>query len=263
MTPVDRALRADSADNGAGPDAVWTEVLPLWNAVEVDQAHLDVGFYLRLAVTAGRPVVELGIGTGRVARWTRPDYGVDAAPAVLTTCLAALPQVKLLNARVEEYQLPERVQFSYAPQNLLSLVPKGRALDFFTAVYRNTKPGGRFAFDAAVPDWDRIRGRLGQLLTHGQLGPLRLRHRTELVNVEPDTVQGVLRMHHVVERLDAGGRVLDCRRYPPVSVCYRRPDLVQDLLHAAGWRVEQVWGGFAGEPLTESSRRQVWLASRG
>lgn len=246
------------------PDAVWTEVLPLWNAVgHGGDEQADVGFYLRLIVSTGRPVVELGVGYGRVARWTKPDYGVDQSVVALRSCAPLVPGVTLVISRLQDYVLSERAVLSYAPQNLLCLLGGPQdALDALSAVRRNTEPGGQLAFDVAVPHWDRIRSRLDRSVVHGQVGSLRLSYRTELLDVADAPDQTALRMHHVVEQLDSAGRVRSRIRYPPVPVHYFSPPRWRDMLTMTNWRVRRCWGGFAGEPLTRASRRQIWLVSR-
>jgi SAM-dependent methyltransferase len=245
----------------ADPDAVWAEVMPLWNALHGDDA--DVGLYRRLVRRDGarRPVVELGVGYGRVARHVLPDVGVDASAGALRRCALLAPAVRLLAADVADYTLPEPAGFSYAPQNLLSLLPDGAPPRFFAAVWRNTRPGGRFAFDAAVPRPDRLPRRPAGPVLRGRVGRVNVWYRMEAVCASPG--HGVrVEVHHALEWVDPAGRVEVHRDYPPLSLRYREPDRVRCLLEEAGWVVEHVWGGFDGRPLTRRSSRQVWLVRR-
>jgi hypothetical protein len=262
--PAGRAARAYGYVDRAVPDStekapvtdnaiVWTEAMPLWNAVEDDA---DIVFYQRVARMAGRPLVELGIGYGRVASRLRPEYGVDNAPEVLAPCLRAAPDTAVLVASAEDYTLPEPAALTYAPQNLLSLLPDGGVPRLLATAFRNTRPGGLLALDAAVPQWDRIRRRGTAPVLHGQVGRLRMS-----VRAEPAT-SGELRMYQVFEWLDRDGRVAEQREYPPIPVRYVEPARVGSLLTGAGWQVTGNWGGFAGQPLTTGSTRQVWLARR-
>lgn len=245
-------------------DDVWHEVLPLWSAAGGHRdEQADVAFYLRLVAASARPVVELGVGYGRVARWTRPEYGVDESVRMLRRCADRAPGMTLVDARLQDYRLAEPAALSYAPQNLFSLVgDPDETMDGLAAVRRNTRPLGKLAFDVAVPDWRRIRSRLGRPLVHGQVGPLRLSYRAELVSLDPGAQQGSLLMYHLVERLGAAGEICSLIRYPPVSVHYYTPRRWGEMLARASWRVLDCWGGFDGEPLTARSRRQVWLVQR-
>ena len=245
------------------PDALWYEVLPLWNATEGrGEEHADVGFYLRMIAGADRPVVELGVGYGRVARWTRPDYGVDESVPLLDRCAELVPDMRRVAARLHEYWLPEHAALSYAPQNLLSLVGGPQeTLDVLSTVRRNTERGGRLVFDVAVPDWERIRSRLDRPLVKGQVGSLRVGYSAELVS-NPRAGHGALRMHHFVDQLDEVGEVRTRIQYRPVAIDYYSPRLWHDMLARTNWNVQRCWGGFDGEPLTDGSRLQVWLVSR-
>ena len=246
------------------PDAVWHEVLPLWNATRRrGDENADVGFYLRLVTGAGRPIVELGAGYGRVARWTRPDYGVDESPRLLRSAATRVPNMTMVVSRLQDYVLSEPAALSYAPQNLLSLLGgPDDILQTLATVRRNTRPSGQLAFDVAVGDWNRIRAELDRRLVRGQVGSLRLSYRPEVVEADPGTEHAALRMHHRVERLDSMGQVRTRIEYPPVPVHYYSPRRWQQMLARTNWRVQRCWGGFNGEPLTSASRHQVWLVRR-
>ncbi|HEY0637887.1 MAG TPA: class I SAM-dependent methyltransferase [Pseudonocardiaceae bacterium] len=246
------------------PDAVWTEVLPLWHAANGQvEEQSDVGFYMRQAAAAARPAVELGIGYGRVARWIRPEYGVDPSEGVLRRCVVNVRSTTPLVARAQDYELPTRAGFTYAPDHLMSLVGgEQQVVQLLANVHRNTRPRGIFAFDAPVPDWQRIRSRLDRTLPRGRVGEMLLSYRAELVSYDRAARQGSLRMHHLIERLDVTGKVCSRIHYPPVSVDYISPRRYRALLEHTGWRIVSYHGGFAGEPLTRDSRSQVWVVTR-
>src|SRR4051794_3929733 len=98
----------------------WAELLAFWNTlVELE----DIWMYQRLVRQFGRPVAELGIGDGRVAAFTAPDYGVDFSSVMLQRCRARLPNgPRLLLADLRDYDLPEPAAFSYVPFNTFNHV---------------------------------------------------------------------------------------------------------------------------------------------
>lgn len=257
----DRAVRTSVRED---PDAVWHEVLPLWNAVHGDASEqADVGYYLKLVAACRRPAVELGVGYGRVARWTRPDYGVDQSATMLRRSTSRVPGMTVVAAKVQDYLLSQPAALSYAPQNLLCLLgAPEETLGALWNIRRNTAARGQLAFDVAVPHWDRIRSRLGRDLLRGQVGPLRLLYRAELLEVDATAGQGSLLMHHTVERLDSTGELASRISYPPVPVYYYTQRRWHDMLARTGWQVRECLGGFAGEPLTTASKQQVWLVHR-
>lgn len=281
-------------------DELWAELMPLWNVIEDDDK--DLTFYRGLADDATAPsctdpptppgadrtpvapavrasaagsppayrsprlstrqrpgpVVELGIGYGRLARHVQPDVGVDLSPAALRMCADTVPTVRQVLADVTDYTLDDLAAFTYAPQNLLSLLRVGTVQRFLTCVHRNTLPGGRFAFDAAVPDWDRMSPRLGVPLLRGRVDGITVWYQMDVV----DRARWVLEVNHTLEWEDPDTGAMVCRQYPPLAVRYLPPARVGALLSDAGWEVEGSWGGFAGQPLTDTSTRQVWLVRR-
>ena len=191
----------------------------------------DVDFYVEQARAAGGPVVELGVGTGRIAvpisRAGIRVIGVDSSPAMLAVCarraevagVASLVDLRL--GELTEPPVPERVPLAIAPfRSLLHLERDPERLAALRAVRRLLVPGGRFVFDVFAPsqadisetnacwlerepgiweraDWDE-RQRVLTLSVHGKAGATSMR----LAWLEPDAWRRLL------ER--AGFQVLDC-----------------------------------------------------
>ncbi|HSB38817.1 MAG TPA: methyltransferase domain-containing protein [Gaiellaceae bacterium] len=127
----------------------------------------DVTFYVEEAKRAGPPVVELGVGTGRIAVPTAAAgvrvIGVDSSPGMLDVCReqAGLAGVAdLLDLRVGELEGPpvaERVALVTCPfRSYLHLLDDEARLRSLRAVYGLLVPGGRFVFDVFAPGADDI-----------------------------------------------------------------------------------------------------------
>ncbi|MFL5940391.1 MAG: class I SAM-dependent methyltransferase [Gaiellaceae bacterium] len=127
----------------------------------------DVGFYVEEARRAGSPVVELGVGTGRIAVPTAAAgmrvIGVDSSPGMLEVCrergeLAGVAE--LLDLRLGELEAPpveERVGLVTCPfRSYLHLLDDEARLRSLRAVYGLLVPGGRFVFDVFAPGADDI-----------------------------------------------------------------------------------------------------------
>jgi SAM-dependent methyltransferase len=125
----------------------------------------DVGFYLEEARRSGGPVVELGVGTGRIAVPIAADgirvIGIDSSRGMLDVCArrAALAGVTL-DLRVGDLREPpveERVPLVICPfRSLLHLhtdVDRRRTL---AAVRELLLPNGRFVFDVFTPGAEDI-----------------------------------------------------------------------------------------------------------
>jgi SAM-dependent methyltransferase len=122
----------------------------------------DVEFYVEEAQKAGSPVVELGVGTGRIAVPTAAAgirvIGVDSSPGMLEVCreAAELAGVAgLLDLRLGEVEAPpvdERVGLVTCPfRSFLHLLDDDARLRALRAARELLVPGGRFVFDVFAP----------------------------------------------------------------------------------------------------------------
>ncbi len=127
----------------------------------------DVSFYVEEAGRAGGRVVELGVGTGRIAVPTAAAgvrlIGVDSSPEMLAVCRerAELAGVaELLDLRVGELEAPpieERVALVTCPfRSYLHLLDDEARLRALGAVRELLVPGGRLIFDVFAPSAEDI-----------------------------------------------------------------------------------------------------------
>jgi len=135
----------------------------------------DVGFYVEEARAAGGPIVELGVGTGRVAVPTAlagvPLIGVDSSERMLTVCrqrAAEAGVAALLDLRLGDLRTPpvtERVRLVTCPfRALLHLHSEGERLEALAAVRGLLEPGGRFVFDVFAPSREDVEETNGRWL---------------------------------------------------------------------------------------------------
>ena len=125
----------------------------------------DVGFYLEEARRARGTVVELGVGTGRIAIPVAADgirvIGVDSSRGMLEVCArrAALAGVEL-DLRVGDLRRPpvhERVPLVLCPfRSLLHLQEDRDRREALAAVAALLAPKGRFVFDVFRPGADDV-----------------------------------------------------------------------------------------------------------
>jgi SAM-dependent methyltransferase len=128
----------------------------------------DVDFYVAEALAAGGPVVELGVGTGRIAVPTAragvPVIGVDSSPAMLDVCREYGRQagvIDLLDLRVGDLRRPpvsERTRLVTCPfRAYLHLHSDDERVGALRAARALLEPGGRLVFDVFAPSREDIR----------------------------------------------------------------------------------------------------------
>ncbi len=133
-----------------------------WSASVVE----DVSFYLELARRSGGPVVELGVGTGRLAVPIAADgirvIGVDSSEGMLEVARerAALAGLEVGDGRVLDLRLGDfrdppvegPVPLVTIPfRSLLHMQTDADRRSVVRSVHRLLEPGGTFVFDVFCP----------------------------------------------------------------------------------------------------------------
>jgi ubiquinone/menaquinone biosynthesis C-methylase UbiE len=207
----------------------------------------DVPFYVTLACEADGPLVELGVGNGRVAipvalATGRPVIGIDSSPAMLEQArdraATAGVELDLREGDMRDLVLAEPAALIYCPFRALLHVPTwDDRRRTFERVAASLQSGGRFAWNAFALD-HRIAARLD-----GQ-------HQDEPV---PHTVRYAVGDNRIDIELDDGGTT---------SVWWATKNEWLGLIDVAGFEVEALYGGFDREPFGDESREYVFVATR-
>ena len=202
----------------------------------------DVPFYVELAREADGPVVELAVGTGRVAipvarAIGRPVIGIDSSPAMLEQ--ARREGGELLDLRLgdmRELELEEPAALIYCPFRSLLHVPTwADRRRVFERVAASLRPGGRFAWNAFAFD-------------HAIAARLDGQHQDEPV---PHSLRYAVGENRADITLDSGATV---------SLWWATKNEWLGLVDVAGLEVEALYGGFEREPFGDESREYVFVA---
>jgi SAM-dependent methyltransferase len=227
-------------------DAI-AELYDPWSASVVE----DVAFYLEEARRSGGPVVELGVGTGRIAVPLGADgihvIGIDSSRGMLDVCArrAALAGVTL-DLRVGDLREPpvtERVPLVICPfRSLLHMHTDEDRMGVLGAAYDLLLPGGRFVFDVFTPDAHDIGQTQGKWLER-----------------EPGIFE------HAVWDESARTLTLTVRgdeRETTMALAWLSPDEWRALLERAGFETEACYGWFDRTPYTGRREDTVWVTRR-
>jgi SAM-dependent methyltransferase len=221
-------------------DEAFARHYDVWSA----RMTADIAFYVELARAADGPLVELAVGSGRVAipvaqATGRPVIGIDSSPAMLEQARVRAKEadVELLlhECDMRELALDEPAALIYCPfRALLHLPTWADRRRTFERVAASLEPGGRFAWNAFAFD-------------HHIAVSLDGRHQDEPV---PHTIRYSVGDNRADVTLDDGGTS---------SLWWATKNEWLGLIDVAGLEVEALYGGFAGQPLTDDSREYVFV----
>src|SRR5215470_11083328 len=142
----------------AGWDEAFADRYAEWSAGRT----ADIPFYAGLARAADGPLVELAVGTGRVAipvalATGRPVIGIDTSPAMLRQARAHAAEagvtLELRECDLRDLALDVPAALIYCPfRSLLHLPTWADRRRTFERVAASLRPDGRFAWNAFVFD---------------------------------------------------------------------------------------------------------------
>jgi SAM-dependent methyltransferase len=218
---------------------------PVYDAWAADMTE-DVAHYVSLAREADGPIVELMVGSGRVAievvRATgKPVLGIDSSPAMLEIARersAGLPlELRLGDAR--ELELEEPAALIYVPfRSLLHLHGWEQKRLVFERVAASLRPGGTFAFNA---------------FAFSHTVAARLDGTTQEQN-------GVV---HSLRYVPADNRIEITREDgATIRLWWATKSEWDGLIETAGLKVEGLYGWFDRRPLDDESLEYVYVTRK-
>jgi ubiquinone/menaquinone biosynthesis C-methylase UbiE len=207
----------------------------------------DVPFYVGVACETGGTIVELAVGSGRVAipvaeATGRPVLGIDASPAMLARAreraASAGVELELREGDMRDLELEEPAGLVYCPfRGLLHLPTWADRRRVFERVAAALRPGGRFAWNAFAFD-------------HAIAARLDGKRQEDPV---PHSLRYAVGDNRIDITLDGGGTS---------SLWWATKNEWLGLIDLAGLEVESLHGGFDGRPFDDESREYVWVTRR-
>jgi len=212
----------------------------------------DVELYVDEALASGGPVVELAVGTGRIAVPTARAgievIGVDQSPGMLAVARAYAERegvAELLDLRVGDLREPpvtERVPLVTIPfRSMLHMADDGDRARALGAAAAILEPGGRLVFDVFAPSDDDIAETDGLWLEREpgifERADWDPRERTLILSVRGREQAATMELHWL-----------------------SAPEW-NALIEDAGFEVEALYGWFDRRPF-EAGEDQIWLCRR-
>lgn len=249
----------------------FADIYAIWTATAAS-ARANLEFYVGAYLDAVGPVVELGVGDGRIAVEAaargRHVIGVDLSPAMLRLCreraerAGVSGRVTLIEEDFRTFTLPEPAALIALPYHSLGHLQSIEAKrDALRHIHTQLRPGGRFVFDDFLMSAEQIdrmrRVQLRAQYQHGD-GHDALLWVTSLVDEAAQT----LRVVTWEDALDADGTMWR-RRYRQLSLSWLTPDQARDLLAETGFTVDACFGTFDRAPFdVATAQEQIWVVTR-
>lgn len=209
----------------------------------------DIAWYVELAVASGGPVLEIGVGSGRVAVPTAlagiDVVGVDNAPGMLAMAAAKAEAlgVAIELRRADMRDLPDLGTYPLVTvpfRAFLHLSTDGERHAVLRSLRGALAPGGTLAFDVFHP------------------------HPLDIIETHDRWMEREPGIHERA-RWDASDRSLELTvrtddAEATMHLWWATPNDWRRLLTEAGFGEIEVYGWFDRRPLSAASADSVWLA---
>jgi len=229
------------------PPADYDAFAPIYDRFSAAMTE-DVDFYVALASEADGPVVELAVGTGRIAipiveRTGRRVIGVDISPEMLAIArqkaAAAGVTLELREDDMRELALDEPTDLVICPARaMLHLENHEERVEVMRRVATALAPGGRFAWNAFVFDPD-VAAEIGGVWRDEN----EVRNRSTYDDAD----------HRIDLELEGGAIV---------HLWWVDRDEWERAITAAGLEVEALYGWFDRRPFDAESREFVYVTRK-
>ena len=235
---------------------------------DLDAAAGDaaIDWFRGLAQLTGGPILELGVGTGRVAIPMAKDgyevVGLDRSPAMLARAAEkakkARAKLTLVEADMRTFALERTFALITIPFNTFLMLSADDRWACLARCREHLNATGRLAMDVFQPDPNVISGMDGAV-------------REDWRRRDPDTGRMVTKFSSTRGNVDGvtfhwwydeerDGVVHRLTREATLHYLYRRE--AELMLPAAGFDLDTLHGDYDGSEATESSRRLLIVARR-
>jgi SAM-dependent methyltransferase len=232
-------------------DALYDRIAAIYDPWSVSVTE-DVDFYVEEALASGGPLVELAVGTGRIAvpiaKAGVQVIGVDESSAMLAVARAFADREgvsELVDLRLGDLRTPpvaERVPLVVIPfRSLLHMTDEQEKLRALEAAAGLLEPGGRLVFDVFAPSREDVEETDGLWIEREpgifERADWDERARTLVLSVRGGEQAATFELHWLS---------------PPEWLA---------LIERAGFEVEELYGWFDRRPW-DDTEDQIWVCRR-
>jgi len=232
----------------------------------------DFPMYENFARRCELPVLEIGVGTGRVAlHLARADFvvwGIDSSPAMLKRARSKADEslagrLHLVEADMRDFDLGQEFDLALCPgggfQHLLTADDQASCL---ASVRRHVAPGGLFVADLrslTAIDW--AASRTPATLEWSRTDPATGDTVTKLVSVQPNGACQTLHQTHIYDRIAPAGTITE-RRVVEFELRLVGRYEMEHLLERSSLELVQLYGDYDLGPYAADSENMLVVARR-
>ncbi|MBI4299703.1 MAG: class I SAM-dependent methyltransferase [Chloroflexi bacterium] len=229
----------------------------------------DLDLYLNLAGRTGSPVLELGVGTGRVAvALAKAGFavtGIDSSPVMLGIAGGKVePRMRLhlAQADMRDFHLDERFALAFfAVNTFMHLATTQDRIRCLESVHSHLERDGLLVMDLQNPD----PARLAQedkvvVLDWVRVDPATGNTVLKMVSIASDSGLQIQDVTFVYDEVDGEGVVR--RTVTSFPLCYAGLPEMELLLERCGFALEAVYGSYELEEFRGESERMIVVARR-
>ena len=237
----------------------------LFQETPVQEAAVD--WFRGLARMTGGPILELGVGSGRVAVPVAKDghevVGIDRSAAMLARAeryaRSARAQLRLVQADMRTFSLDRAFALITIPANTFLMLTPDDRWACLARCREHLAKAGRLAIDVFQPDPAMIAGVDGGV-------------REEWRRTDPDTGHSVTKFSSTRATVESttfrwwwdeelgDGQIRRIGREATLHYLYRRE--AELLFPAAGFEIETLHGDYEGAAVTPTSRKLLLVLRR-
>lgn len=247
------------------------EVYERWSTG--DEAYYpSLQFYLKQAEKYSDNLVELGIGTGRIAlELAKHNYnitGIDISENMLQLCRENFTQaglsdrLELIEADITAFELEKKADLILLPFRTIGhLIGEEEFEKGFLNIYNQLKPGGLFIFDHYIFDkaWAVAHERSPRFMYSGIADSGEQIYIWDTYKYQYE--EQIINCYITVERGDENNTVIKRSHYP-LKFSWIYPEQVKRQIQKTGFLVKHLYGDFDERPFDENSVNQIWVLEK-
>jgi ubiquinone/menaquinone biosynthesis C-methylase UbiE len=252
--------------------ADWSQWYDLFYSTESGE---EVDFYVGEAIAANGPVLEIGVGTGRiaipVAKRGIEVFGVDMSPEMLAAAeskaSAASPLTGSLTLAEADMRTLRLAKTDFAQVTipartlLLATAPEDQA-DTLCSAARHLRPGGKLVLNVFNPTPDLIFDGSEESVLIGEVADPATGKTFRLSAINRFNQESQINnATQIVEDVHTDGSTSVVAELP-VTLRYLFPHEIFAMIEDTNLQVEAVYGWFDKSPFDEECEEIIFVASR-